>query len=153
TRRAYVIACADLFGEIIVPDLFERLAGAASAALEVRAIPARSTEQILEDGADVVLGAFEDVPPALSQRHLFSDPFVCVVRANHPRVHGTAMSLKTFLDLPHLEVLPAPNTRPGLRIERALGAKASQRRVALRVPYFWLAARALAGSDLVLTMT
>src|SRR5262249_33428836 len=52
-----------------------------------------------------------------------------------------------------LEVLPAPNTRPGLRIERALGAKAPQRRVALRVPYFWLAARALAGSDLVLTMT
>jgi len=128
------------------------LGEAFGADLEVRSIPGRSTEQILDDGADVVLGAFEDVPPVVSQRHLFSDPFVCVVRADHPRVRA-AMSLKTYLDLHHLEVLPAPLARPGLRIERALGSKAAQRRVTVRVPYFSLAARVLAESDLVLTMT
>ena len=151
-QRSYVVACADLFGAAILPDVFDRLARVAHAALEVRAIPARSTEQILEDGADVVLGSFEDVPPTVSQRYLFSDPFVCVVRAGHPRVK-TALSLDTYLELRHLEVLPAPNARPGLRIERALGSRASQRRVALRVPYFSVAARVLAESDLVLAMT
>src|SRR5262249_49806089 len=43
--------------------------------------------------------------------------------------------------------------RPGLRIDAALGAKAGQRRVVVRVPYFSLAARVIAESDLVLTMT
>jgi DNA-binding transcriptional LysR family regulator len=152
SSRAYVVACADLFGAAIIPGLLDRLARASSAALEVRAIPARSTEQILDDGADVVMGSFEDVPATLTQRHLFSDPFACVVRANHPRV-DRAISLRTYLELPHLEVLPAPNAQPGLRIERALGTRAAQRRVVLRVPYFSLAARVLAESDLVLTMT
>lgn len=153
-RRAYVVACADLFGAAILPGLVDRLSrGAdADATLEVRAILARSTEQILEDGADVALGSFEDVPPVVSQQYLFSDPFVCVVRANHPRV-GTALSLDAYLELRHLEVLPAPNARPGLRIDRALGEKANRRRVALRVPYFSIAARVLAESDLLLTMT
>ena len=77
---------------------------------------------------------------------------MCVVRAEHPRV-GARLSLKTYLELDHLEVLPAPFARPGLRVERALGPKAGQRRVAVRVPYFSLAARVLAESDLVLTMT
>jgi DNA-binding transcriptional LysR family regulator len=63
------------------------------------------------------------------------------------------MSLQTYLELPHLEVLPAPNARPALRIERALGPSAPQRRVALRVPYFGLGGRVLAESLLVLTMT
>jgi DNA-binding transcriptional LysR family regulator len=150
-RRAYVIACMDLFGLAIIPRLL-RESSLADAVVEVRSIPARSTEQILEDGADVVLGSFEDVPPTISQRHLFSDSFGCVVRAEHPRV-GARLSLKTYLELGHLEVLPAPFARPGLRVERALGPKAGQRRVAARVPYFSLAARVLAEGDLVLTMT
>ncbi len=153
TSRVYVLACADLFGAAVVPALFQQMAHARDVALEVRAIPSRSTEQILDDGVDVVLGAFEDVPPTLSQRSLFSDPFVCVVRADHPLVHDGALSRDAYLELSHVDVLPAPNARPGLRIERALGADAERRRVALRVPYFWLAARVVAESDLALTMT
>ncbi|HEY8087775.1 MAG TPA: LysR family transcriptional regulator [Polyangiaceae bacterium] len=152
SRRSWVVACVDLFGTTVVPGLVRAIGEKMGATLEVRSIPARSSEQILEDGADVVLGAFEDLPPTVSQRHLFSDSFVCVVRADHPRV-GRTMSLKTYLELHHLEVLPAPMARPGLRIERALGSKAGQRRVAVRVPYFGLAARILADSDLVLTMS
>jgi DNA-binding transcriptional LysR family regulator len=152
SRRTYVVACVDLFGASVVPGLVRAMGDKTGPTLEVRSIPARSSEQILEDGADVVLGGFEDLPPTVSQRHLFSDPFVCVVRTDHPRV-GRAMSLETYLELRHLEVLPAPLARPALRIERALGPKAAQRRVAVRVPYFGLAAHVLAQSDLVLTMT
>jgi len=152
TKRTYVVACVDLFGAAVIPKLLGEMRTSAGAALEVRSIPARSSEEILDEGADVVLGAFEDLPANVSQRYLFSDSFVCVVRANHPRVHAS-MSLKTYLELDHLEVMPAPNARPGLRIERALGERAVQRRVALRVPYFALGACVLAQSDLVLTMT
>jgi DNA-binding transcriptional LysR family regulator len=153
-RRSYVVASADLFAATILPALVNRLArdGGVDGTLEVRAILARSTDQILEDGADVALGSFEDVPPTVNQQYLFGDPFVCVLRANHPHL-GATLSLDTYLELRHLEVLPAPNARPGLRIDRALGHQASQRRVALRVPYFSIAARVLAETDLVLTMT
>ena len=152
TRRIHVVACADLFAVAVIPRLMRELGGSRAAGIEVRAIPARASEQILEDGVDIVLGSFEDVPPTVNQQHMFSDSFVCVVRADHPRV-GSSMSLKTYLELSHLEVLPAPLARPGLRIERALGPRAGERRVAVRVPYFSLAARVLSQSDLVLTMT
>jgi DNA-binding transcriptional LysR family regulator len=154
-RRVYVVACVDLFGAAVIPRVLDELAGRGDEThprLEVRSLPARSSEQILEDGADLVLGSFEDVPATVNQRHLFSDPFVCVVRADHPRVDAR-LSLKTYLALSHLEVVPAPLARPGLRIDRSLGPRAAERRVALRVPYFSLAARVLAESDLVLTMT
>jgi len=152
-RRIYVVACADLFGVAVIPRLLQELGGGSrTAGIEVRTIPARASEQILEDGVDIVLGSFEDVPPTVNQRHMFSDAFVCVVRADHPRV-DSSMSLKTYLELSHLEVLPAPLARPGLRIERALGPRAGERRVVVRVPYFSLAARVLSQSDLVLTMT
>jgi DNA-binding transcriptional LysR family regulator len=106
----------------------------------------------LSDGVDLAFGVFDDVPPSLNQQTLFEDPFVCVVRADHPQV-GASLSLRAFTRLPHLEVAPAPKARPGLRIERMLAAKGLARRVETRVPYFLLAARILESSDQVLTMT
>lgn len=152
-RRQFVIVCADLFAEAVIPRVLEGMRqDAPQASIEVRSIPSRSTEQILEEGVDVALGSFEDVPASVNQRELFGDPFVCVVREGHPGVH-TTLSLKAYVELGHLEVLPTSHARPGLRIERALAAKGLQRRVVARVPYFSLAARLLAQTDLALTMT
>jgi DNA-binding transcriptional LysR family regulator len=151
--RPFVIVCADLFAEAVVPRVVEKIwHDAPQATLEVRPIPSRSTEQILEDGVDVALGSFEDVPASVNQRELFGDPFVCVVREGHPAVQ-TTLSLKKYVELAHLEVLPTSQARPGLRIERALAAKGMQRRVMARVPYFSVATRLLAQTDLALTMT
>src|SRR5204863_8401816 len=97
-------------------------------------------------------GVFEDIPPALNQRLLFRNPFVCVVGANHPRV-GAALPLKTYVKMKHVEVLPAPNARPGVRIDRLLSARGLKRKVGIRVPYFALAASIVGTGDYVLTMT
>jgi DNA-binding transcriptional LysR family regulator len=106
----------------------------------------------LRNGVELAFGVFEDVPPNVNQQQLFRDHFVCVVREDHPKVEET-LSLATYVKLPHLEVLPAPNARPGLRIDRALAARGMSRHVDIRVPYFSLAAKVLATSDCVLTMT
>jgi DNA-binding transcriptional LysR family regulator len=152
-HRSFVMSCADLFADWLVPPLVRTLhADAPGIDLEVRAHAGRSTEVILSDGVELAFGVFEDVPPAFNQRYLFRDSFVCVVRANHPRV-GAALSLKTYVQLQHLEVLPSPNARPGVRIERLLAARGLRRKVAVRVPYFSLAARIVATDDCVLTMT
>jgi DNA-binding transcriptional LysR family regulator len=152
-HRSFVLSCADLFAHRFVPSLVRTLAADAPGIdLEVRALAARSTEMILSDGVELAFGVFEDVPPALNQRPLFRDPFVCVVRADHPRV-GAALPLKTYVQLQHVEVLPAPNARPGVRIDRLLSARGLKRKVGIRVPYFSLAASIVAASDHVLTMT
>jgi DNA-binding transcriptional LysR family regulator len=152
-RRTFVVVCTDLFATAIAPELVAEVVRCTPrSSVEVRAIPERSTEKVLGGDTDVALGVFEDVPPTVNQRHLFSDTFACVVREDHPRVSST-LTLRDYLELAHLEILPAPNARPSLRIERALGAKAARRRVAVRVPYFSTAAHILARSDLVSTMT
>src|SRR5579859_8186708 len=53
-RRVYVLACADLFGVAVVPSLVRQLAGGGAeggARIAVRSLPARSSQQILEEGA------------------------------------------------------------------------------------------------------
>jgi DNA-binding transcriptional LysR family regulator len=152
-RRVFVLACADLFSVRFVPRLLARLRHEAPGAeLEVRPLIARATEQILSDDVELAFGAFEDVPAAVNQHHLFDDPFVCVVRMDHPRVHKS-LTLETYVALHHLEVVPAPHARPGERIDRLLAANGARRRVTIRVPYFLLAAQILAQTDHVLTMT
>lgn len=153
SARRFVIAAADLFSLRFVPEIERTLRREAPGVmLEVRPLAGRSTELILSDGVDLAFGVFDDVPPALNQQNLFLDDFVCVVRADHPQV-GASMSLRVFTKLSHLEVAPAPNTKPGLRIDRMLAAKGLNRRVETRVPYFLLAARLLESNDQVLTMT
>jgi DNA-binding transcriptional LysR family regulator len=149
--RPYVLACADHFGVAVLPILLRNFGGDTGGGLEIRPLLSRSTEEILED-ADVALGAFEDVPVTITQRHLFSDSYVCVVRRDHPRVRK-ALTLETYLELDHIDVVPAPLSRPGARIDRALGQQARRRQVIVRVPYYILAARTVAQTDLVLTIT
>jgi DNA-binding transcriptional LysR family regulator len=152
--RRFAVACTDLFSLRFVPELLATVEREAPGVeLEVRPLVARSTEQILGDGVDLAFGVFEDVPPAINQEHLFSDPFVCVVRADHPAVEHEALSLESYVSLPHLEVAPAPQSRPGARIDRVLAAQGLKRRVKSRVPYFLLAAQILARTDQALTMT
>jgi DNA-binding transcriptional LysR family regulator len=153
SARRFVVAAADLFALRFMPEVERTLRREApGVVLEVRPLAARSTELILSDGVDLAFGVFDDVPSTLNQQHLFRDEFVCVVRADHPEV-GASMSLRAFTKLSHLEVAPAPNAKPGLRIDRLLAAKGMERRVGTRVPYFLLAARILESNDQVLTMT
>jgi DNA-binding transcriptional LysR family regulator len=149
--RPYVLACADHFGAAVLPILLRSYERDTRGGIDMRPFLSRSTEEIVED-ADVALGAFEDVPVTITQRHLFSDSYVCVVREDHPRVRK-ALTLETYLALDHIDVVPAPLSRPGARIDRALGQQAGRRHVIVRVPYYIVAARTVAQTDLVLTIT
>jgi DNA-binding transcriptional LysR family regulator len=151
--RRFGVASTDLFALRFVPGMLRTIAREAPGVeLELRPLVSACTQEILRDGVDLAFGVFEDVPPELNQQHLFHDPLVCVVRADHPEV-GAAIALPTYVSLGHLEVVPAPHARPGEGIDRQLAASGERRRVTTRVPYYLVAARVLAESDLVLTMT
>jgi DNA-binding transcriptional LysR family regulator len=148
----FVVACSDLFGVLIVPELLRTLMrDAENIEVELRAIVATSAEPILAGGVDLALGVFEDVPASINQQVLYEDPAVCVVRANHEQI-GNRLTLETYAKLPHLEIGPADSI-PGLHIDRALAAIGQRRHVTMRVPYYLLAPHILECTDHLATLS
>jgi DNA-binding transcriptional LysR family regulator len=149
----FVLACSDLFGILIVPELLRTLRREAEhVEVELRAIVAASKESILDGGVDLALGIFEDVPASINQQFLYEDPVACVVRANHEQV-GKRLTLETYGKLPHMEIGPTADSIPGLHIDRALAAIGKRRHVTLRVPYYLLAPHILEHTDHVVTLS
>src|SRR6476620_7849359 len=102
----FVVACSDLFGILIIPELLRTLKREAPhIEVELRGIVATSKESILEGGVDVALGVFEGVPSSMNQQSLYDDPAVCIVRANHEQV-GKQLTVDAYGKLPHLEIGP-----------------------------------------------
>jgi len=149
----FVVACSDLFGILIIPELLRTLKREAEhVQVELRAIVATSKESILDGGVDLALGIFEDVPSSINQQSLYDDPAMCVVRANHEQV-GKRLTLETYGKLPHLEIGPIADSIPRLHIDRALAAVGKRRHVTLRVPYYLLAPHILEHTDHVATLS
>ena len=149
----FVVACSDLFGILVIPELLRTLKREAEhVEVELRAIVGTSKESILEGGVDLALGIFEDVPSTINQQSLYDDPAVCVVRANHEQV-GKRLTLETYGRLPHLEIGPTADSMPGLGIDRALAAIGKRRHVTVRVPYYLLAPHILEQTDHVATLS
>ncbi len=149
----FVVACSDLFGVLVIPELLRTLKREAeNVEVELRAIVATSKESILDGGVDLALGIFEDVPEGINQQSLYDDPAVCVVRANHEQV-GKRLTIDTYGRLPHLEIGPIADAIPGLHIDRALAAIGKRRHVTLRVPYYLLAPHILENTDHVATLS
>jgi DNA-binding transcriptional LysR family regulator len=149
----FVVACSDLFGVLVIPELLQTLKREAqNVEVELRAIMTTTKESILSGGVDLALGVFEDVPVGINQQSLYEDPAVCVVRADHDQV-GTRLTLETHGKLPHLQIGPVADAIPELHIDRALAAIGKRRHVTLRVPYYLLAPHILEHTDHVATLS
>jgi DNA-binding transcriptional LysR family regulator len=152
SSQRFVVACSDLMGTILVPDLLDVIGSEArSVEFELRTLVGQSSDSILDEDVDLGVGLFEDVPPSMSLQPLYDDPAVCVVRANHERA-GKRLTLDAYTKLPHLDVALTRDPTHDRRIDRALAAIGKRRHVAVRVPYFLLAPRVLERTDYVATM-
>ncbi len=148
----FVVACSDLLGFIILPELLRTLQSEAEhLEVELRAPSTGSKESLLERGVDLALGIFEGVPPSMNQEAIYEDAAACVVREDHGGI-GDHLTLEAYGDLPHLEIGPTFDSIPELHVERALAALGKRRRVTLRTPYFLLAPRILERTDHVATL-
>jgi len=107
-------------------------------------------DDLREGRVDLAIGVYHRAAPELRRTTLFHDRFVCVVRADHPRVKRKP-SLERFAAMEH--VLVAPRFQPGSVVDHALAERGLERRVARVVPYFLAALHLVAGSDYVLTVS
>jgi len=160
SRRRFVIAAADYAQLVALPPLVARLASEAPGidlvARDIGAAP--FSESLAAGDFDLAIGPPASVrtktpagatPGAIRERRLFTERFVCVVRAGHPRV-GRRLDLDTFVALPHAFV--APRGTAGGIVDDVLAERGLSRRVSLMVQSFLVAPWAVASSDLVITL-
>ncbi len=86
-------------------------------------------------------------PEELNSRHLFDDPWVCVMRAKHPH-RGKSLSLDQFLQYDQVVVSPHDLTFQGAA-DDALELMGKERRVVVSVTDFLVCCHTVEKSDLI----
>jgi DNA-binding transcriptional LysR family regulator len=147
--RAFRFYMSDVGQVEFLPPLVERLQRVAPAVrLEAVAVDLEDIADALGSGAlDVAVGFLPALGAPIARRALFRDPYLCLMRADHPIERLTK---KRFLEASHaLVTYRAGGHRV---IEEALERAGVARRIALRVPHFTVVPMVLERTDLILTL-
>lgn len=150
SRRAFRFYMSDLGQVEFLPPLIERVQRVAPGVrLEAVALDVEGIGPALAAGTlDIAVGFLPALGPPVQRRALFRDPYVCLMRADHP-VARKPLTRKRFLEASHVLV----SYRGGHRvIEEALERAGVARRIALRVPHFTIVPMVLARTDLILVL-
>lgn len=113
----------------------------------VEAAPSRMAKQAEQGEIDLAFHTSEGAPSGLRRRILFSERYVLVGRAAHPRLQRRP-TLAQFCKLEHVVVSPDGGGFRGVTDE-ALVQVGLSRRVVLSVPHFLFVRSVLAQTDLV----
>ena len=118
----------------------------------VRFVPNTQDDSAMlrDQGSDLAVGIYGDLPPEMRTRQLLTDRFVCVVRDEHPSL-ASRWDLEAFVAWPHIQI--APRGRPGGYIDDVLAERGMARNVARAVPYFGAALQLVAQTDYVLVVS
>ena len=146
--RAFRFYMSDLGQIEFLPPLLERVQKTAPGVrLEAVALEVEDIAGALAAGAlDLAVGFLPSLGPPVRRRALFRDPYLCLMRADHPI---RSLTKKKFLEASHALV----TYRGGHRvIEEALERAGFARRIALRVPHFTVVPMVLERTDLILTL-
>ncbi|CAD5108391.1 LysR family transcriptional regulator [Zestomonas carbonaria] len=109
--------------------------------------PPRIVRQAEQGEADLILHITEDAPEGLRRRALFTERYVLVGRAGHPRLEKRP-TLAQFCELEQVMVSPDGGGFHGVT-DKALAELGAERRVVLSVPHFHFVLSVLASTDLV----
>jgi DNA-binding transcriptional LysR family regulator len=151
STRAFRFYMSDLGQIEFLPPLVERVQRAAPGVrLEAAAADLEHIADALGTGAlDLAIGFLPALGPPIGRRALFRDPYVCLMRIDHPAI-GAKLTKKKFVEASHVLVTYRGG---GHRvIEEALERAGVGRRIALRVPHFTVVPMVLERTDLILTL-
>ena len=146
--RAFRFYMSDLGQTEFLPPLVERLRRSAPGVrLEAVALELEGIGDALAAGSlDIAVGFLPGLGPPLLRKPLFRDPYVCLLRADHP---VQALTRKRFAEASHALV----SYRGGHHVvEEAIERAGLARRVVLRVPHFTVVPMVLERTDLILTL-
>jgi len=143
------IAAADYSeSAILLPILAGLRSEAPSTRLAVlQTVPSRIAKQAELGEIDLALHTNDEAASGLHRRALFTERYVLVGRAGHPRLRRRP-TLSQFCELDHVMVSPDGGGFRGVT-DDALSGLGLARRVVLSVPHFLFVMSVLAASDLV----
>ena len=147
-RATLTIALNDFMANLLLPPLVKILEDIAPH-INVRTIPNThiNAPMLLEQAEiDIAIGVFSNLPVRLRSHTLFSSPWICVMRRDHPLATHT-LTLETYVQATHVLVtLTGEST--GL-IEPLLQEQGLTRRIGLTVNQFSVVPKLLTTSDLI----
>jgi len=151
STRRFTLAMTDVGEVYFMPALIERCRALAPQVQlsAVRAAGIALKEEMECGRVDMAIGPFENISEALYQRLLFRQPYVSMLRRNHP-LTSAPVTLERFLAAEHLlvDTAESPYDRINQLLARA-GVGASAR---FRVPHFTAVPYIVGASDLVVTV-
>jgi DNA-binding transcriptional LysR family regulator len=153
SRRCFTIVADDYSELVLLPQLLTRMwREAPNADVRVRPQHARWQDDLAEGRADLAVVPAARVPSGgIVLSKILHEDYVCVVRADHPRVKKKSITLADYLELPH--ALIAPRGESGSVVDTALGRLGRRsRRVAVEIPHFLVAPHIVRATDVVLML-
>jgi DNA-binding transcriptional LysR family regulator len=143
------LAASDLSALAVLPTLRRILAlEAPGIDLIVRAGEwAQMLAWLDEDAVDLAIGVFRDPPPQLDGEDLFTERYVLVLRAGHPLLEGELTAARLAA---HPAVLVSPRGEAHGIGDEAMARLGLERRVAVTVAHFLLAAFLVRDGELTL---
>ena len=148
SARRFRFYMSDLGQIEFLPPLVERVRRVAPGVrLEAPALEPEHVADALASGSlDLAVGFLPALGPPLRRQALFSDPYLCLMRAGHSI---SLLTRKRFVEASHVLV----TYRGGHRVvEEALERAGASQRIVLRVPHFTVVPMVLERTDLILTL-
>lgn len=151
--RVFTLSGADFFSNLLLPDLFERIAAVAPG-ITLRLLDnARGDVATLlgEQDVDIALEGPAEIPDWVARGPLFRSPFTVIAAQGMPALNGVpegaAMPLDLFCALPHA-LRSVDGSLSGFT-DTALARAGRSRRVRLALPHFHAVALAVARGRLI----
>jgi DNA-binding transcriptional LysR family regulator len=151
SARSFRFHMSDIGEIFFLPPLVERVRREApNVRIEAQSVPLDEIPAALATGElDLAMGFLPELPAPVRSRRLFRDPYVCMLRVDHPRI-GRTLTRRQFVGESHALV---SSMGSGHRvIEETLEKNGIARRIALRVPHFTVLPMVLERTDLLLTI-
>lgn len=149
--RTFVVHATDYILTVLGATM-DRILSREAPRVCVRFVPNTPDDPVLlrDQGSDLAVGIYGDLPQEMRSRQLLTDRFVAVVRQGHPGI-GKRFTLDQFVSLAHIQV--APRGKPGGYVDDVLRERGLSRKVARAVPYFLTALQLVAETDYILTIS
>ena len=117
--------------------------------IKVASILQQDLQKAMAEGeVNIALGPFPGLKAEFFEQRLYSDSFVCIARAGHPKVRNT-LTYKQFCEIPHVVVESAGHEAA---FERIIRRQKVDRRIAVTVPHFMALPVIIGDSDLIATI-
>lgn len=148
-ERRFCICMSDVAHITLLPQILAHVRSIAPGVrLEAGRID-KQTAHMLESGeADLAMGLLPELGAGFYQQSLFTQDWVCLANAHHPRI-GDELSLLAYQQEAHIDIVPGTGHR---LLDTALESRHINRRVVLELPGYLGLTVILASTDLLVTM-